>query len=104
MEYFKIDNPEDFFAPDARRDTLNNFECGAEYIQSAVNEMHEYSAAGRDGWSALLLKECKSSLNTPLYLLWRKSLDTGVIPANLKHANITPQFKGGDRTLPKNYS
>ena len=65
--------------------------------------MHEYSAAGRDGWSAKLLKECKASLDIPIYLLWRKSLDTGVIHATLKHANITPQFKGSDKTLPKNY-
>ena len=36
-------------------------------------------------------------------ILFRKSLDSGDIPAILKRAAIVPIFKGGDRTCPSNY-
>ena len=38
-----------------------------------------------------------------LNMLWRKSIDTGVIPEVLKISNITPIYNGGSRQIPKNY-
>ena len=46
---------------------------------------------------------CKHSLAKPLYLIWRRSLDTGEIPSVLKRANIVPIHKGGSRGEPANY-
>jgi hypothetical protein len=36
-------------------------------------------------------------------LIWRDSLDTGLIPNELKRATIIPIHKGDSRALPKNY-
>lgn len=46
---------------------------------------------------------CKEELAVPLNILWRKSLDTGIIPDDLKTANVIPIYKGGNRDIPKNY-
>ena len=72
-------------------------------IIKAIDEISTNSSPGPDRFPALLLKKCKYELAKPLYILWRKSLDTGVIPDQLKISNITPIFKGGSRQIPKNY-
>ena len=62
-----------------------------------------HSAPGPDGIPAILLKECVSELKVPLFMLWRKSLDLGIVPERLKLAHVVPTFKKGDRSAPKNY-
>ncbi len=74
-----------------------------EDIAEAIAEIRPASAAGPDGFPAILLKNCKEALSKPLYLIWRESLDFGRIPEILKSANIVPIHKGGNRGLPKQY-
>ena len=52
---------------------------------------------------ACLLKICKKELSRPLHILWRSSLDRGLIPADLLLVLISPVHKGGSRGMPKNY-
>ena len=40
---------------------------------------------------------------TPLYLMFRKGLDTGMVPEDWKCADITPIFKKGHRGKQENY-
>ena len=72
-------------------------------VVKAIEELSQNSAAGPDRFPAILLKNCKEQLSKPIYLLWRKSLDTGDIPSLLKTSNITPIHKGGPNHLAKNY-
>ncbi len=51
----------------------------------------------------ILLKKCGISLATPLYILWRKSVDSGQIPSILKQAILSPIHKGGSRGIAQNY-
>ena len=66
-------------------------------IMDAIDEVPSNSAPGPDRFPALFLKKCKQELVKPLYILWRKSLDTG------KLSNIIPIHKGGCRSTAKNY-
>ena len=50
-----------------------------------------------------MLKKCRKELSTPIYHLWRSSLDSGVIPTELLLVLICPVHKGGTRSAPKNY-
>ena len=59
--------------------------------------------AGPDRFPAILLKHCRNTLALPLYLIWRKSLDCGIIPQLLKTANIVPIHKGKSRGDLANY-
>ena len=72
-------------------------------IEAACSELKSSSAAGADGIPASLLKICKKELSKPLYILWRSSLDKGIIPSDLLLVLISPVHKGGSRGLPKNY-
>ena len=49
------------------------------------------------------LKKTKEAIGKPLKILFRKSLDEGVIPDIFKLANITPIHKGGAKTKPEQY-
>ena len=51
----------------------------------------------------MLLKTCREELSKPLHVLWRSSLDTGIIPEELLLVQICPIHKGGSRSIPKNY-
>lgn len=82
---------------------LDDIDFDTNDIEQAIASIGTYSAAGPDMVPAVLLKRCVHTLATPLCFLWRSSLDTGQIPAQLKHGLVTPIYKGGDRTAPKNY-
>ena len=72
-------------------------------IEDAINDIPLTAGAGPDRFPAILLKMCRHSLAEPIFILWRKSFDTGQVPSLLKTANIIPIHKGKSRTLPKNY-
>ena len=71
-------------------------------IIEAIDDISPTAAAG-PGFPAILLKTCKNALSKPLYVLWRKSLDMGITPIDLKHSNIIPIHKGGSYAVPANY-
>ena len=61
------------------------------------------SSPGPDGVPVVLLETTCKELNHPLYLLWRASLDQGVVPPDLLLVPISPVHKGGSRGLPADY-
>ena len=87
-------------APTTRLDDIVFNEAN---IKSAIDEVSNNAASGPDGFPALMLKNCKNELATPLYLLWRKSLDSGEVPEDVKKSRIIPIHKGGNRQIAKNY-
>ena len=60
-------------------------------------------APGPDTWNSVFIKKCKTSLALPFSILWRKSLDSGLIPDDLLFTDIAPLHKGSSKALPKNY-
>ena len=87
----------------AGRPKLADIKFSAEDIARAIGEVSSTAAAGPERYPAMLLKQCRTALSKPLYIMWRKSLDTGDIPLILKTANVVPVHKGGSRGIPKNY-
>ena len=76
----------------------------SEYdIESAIDTLKKNSASGPDGIPAILLKMCKYSLSSPLFILWKTFFDSGCIPDILKLGIIIPQHKGGNKSRPANY-
>ena len=72
-------------------------------IIKAIDEISVSSSPGPDRFPAIILKKCKQALCKPLYLIWRKSLDTGEIPILLKSSVVIPVYKGGSKQHAKNY-
>ena len=50
-----------------------------------------------------LCRQCWKGFAKPIYMIWRKSLDTGIMPEGINLAFVVPIFKGGDKSLPKSY-
>ena len=84
-------------------DTLKNINFSENDIMDAIKELSPSSAPGPDGFPSILLIKCKENICKPLYLIYRKSLDTGKVPEHFKQGHITPIHKGGDQGLPSNY-
>ena len=61
------------------------------------------SAAGHDGITASLVKEVKELILKPLLHIFAVSMETGVVPSDLKIAKVIPIFKSGDPGFFTNY-
>ena len=82
---------------------LNDVIFNEEDIIRAIGEIPTSSAPGPDKIPSILLKECKKELAPALFIIWRKSLDTGQIPNILKKQSIVPIHKKDSKALPANY-
>ncbi|KAG0714231.1 Death-associated protein kinase 2 [Chionoecetes opilio] len=60
----------------ATQPSLSDMHFTPEDIKLAIRELRPNSAAGPDGVPAIVLTKCCDVLAHPIYLLWRKSLDT----------------------------
>ena len=72
-------------------------------VHDELLKLDTSKAAGPDGIPAVLLRSCADQLAFPLSQLYQKTLVTGKLPQEWKHAKITPIFKKGSRRKPGNY-
>lgn len=72
-------------------------------VRKLLQNLNSQKATGSDGIPASLLKSCCDLLAPSLSLVFNRSLSEGYVPSAMKHANITPLFKGGDSKTPTNY-
>ena len=83
----KVTDPDSFFTYNIDgKSLLTDIIIDDEHIVSAVKEMSVTSSAGPEGLLSSFLKNCLPVLIKPLKILFRKSLDSGDIPAIFKHA------------------
>ena len=111
-EKYSVENPKEFFGSESDsewrqhhegRPTMQDIKFSEQDIEIACKELKTSSSPGPDGVPAELLKIACKELRRPLFLLWRASLDQGVIPPDLLLVLISPVHKGGSRGLPANY-
>ena len=69
-------------------------------IEEEIDDMNR-DASSTD--HALILKECKNNISYPVFLIWKESFESEVIPEAMKIKSITPIFKKGDKSDPGNY-
>ena len=60
-------------------------------------------ATGSDNISGKLLKQNIHICTDILSIIFTRSLETGQVPSDWNHANVTPVFKKGDKHHPGNY-
>ena len=82
---------------------LDNVSMKTEDMVLALKSISTWSAAGPDGISAWFLKYYADDIAPALTLLWKMSVETGIMPDDINLAYITPIFKGGDKSDPANY-
>ena len=74
-----------------------------EIIAKKIKKIKDNKSPGVDGIPTQLLKEIVEQISTPLASLFNLSLEEGIVPSELKEANITPLLKKGSRNKPENY-
>ena len=72
-------------------------------IERLLSKLNIAKSAGPDGLHPRILKELSVQLAQPLFILFRMSLETGMLPDDWKIAQISPIFKKGHRCKPGNY-
>ena len=72
-------------------------------IEQVCMELSNSSAPGPDGIPTILLKNCRRELKKPIYILWKASMNQGIIPPDLLSVTVSPIHKGGSRVDLSNY-
>lgn len=84
-------------------DRLEDIIVKPETIAAKLEKLRADKAAGDDNLSPRLLKTLSTEIAVPVSMIFRKSLDTGCVPADWRTANVTPIYKKGKRCQPENY-
>ena len=82
---------------------INNIEIDIEIVKKKLKMLKPNKSPGPDEIHSKILRECYSELAEPLSIIFKSSLESGVIPSDWKIANVTPIFKKGDKKHASNY-
>ena len=84
--------------------SLQDVEITPEVVLKYFGKMRQNKAPGVDGFGTRLFnKELANCIHIPLSIIFRKSLDDGLVPSDWKMANITAIYKTGSRCDACNY-
>ena len=75
----------------------------AQKIEKILEKLHKNKSTGVDEIHPCMLKECARNLSIPLTIIFKKSLNKGLIPSLWKLANVTSIFKKGSKFVASNY-
>lgn len=72
-------------------------------IERAIASLKWRRGLGSNTKLPNVVKKCIDSIVWPIWLLFQRTVQTGVIQERLKMSRIVPVFKNGDRADVKNY-
>ena len=82
---------------------MADFQITTQGVYNILQNLNSYKSSGPDNVHPYALKATSMEISPMLTHLFQQSLNSGILPAQWKHAHITPIHKKGDRTNPKNY-
>ena len=72
-------------------------------IQKLLNNINPHKVSGPDNISGRILKDLQNLTAPILTIIFQKSLQTGCIPSDWKHANVAPAYKKCEKYNAVNY-
>ena len=81
----------------------NDISIHVNGVENLLKNINPHKAKGPDEIHGRVLKECRTNIAPILAIIFEKSLTSGSIPSDWKHANVCPVYKKGDKHEPKNY-
>ena len=72
-------------------------------IEQIISSLKSKNSHGYDDVSVNILKSSSPYISSPLCHICNKMLSTGIFPDRLKHAEVKPIFKNGDKSDVSNY-
>jgi hypothetical protein len=82
---------------------MNNIIITEDGMYKKLAGLNRNKSPGPDSFHPMVLKNGAKALTYPLTMLYKKSLETGILPFDWKSANVTPIFKKGNRSQAANY-
>ena len=90
-------------SPTVKTKPPQNIKISTAGLPKLLRKLKAFKTAGPDGTPNTVLKTCAGSIALSLNVIFKRSLDTGRLPADLLEANISAAFKKGDRHEAENY-
>ena len=87
----------------SEHDKLCDIYIDESVVRTKLDRVRIDKAPGADSLPPRILVELKNEISTPLTLIMKSSLDSGVVPDDWKAANVTPIHKSGSRSYASNY-
>ena len=85
------------------RSKLSGTWITTDKVRKKIKKLKPTSAAGPDGITPKLLQNCVEEISPVLAMIFRKSMEQGVVPEEWRQANVIPIFKKGKKSDPGNY-
>ena len=82
---------------------LDDIDVSPQKVKAKLISLRPASSPGPDAIHPRLLHSSAEALSVPLSILFRKSVDSGRLPADWKSGEVVPIYKKGDRQLPSSY-
>ena len=82
---------------------LNVVNVTKDTVFNKLKNLKSSKSAGPDGLHPRVLREAAAQLCVPLTILFKRSLDEGLLREDWKRANVIPIFKKGEISDPGNY-
>jgi len=82
---------------------MKNISISKKGILKLINNINPKKAVGPDNIAGKILKENADICSDILTIIYKKSMETGQVPLDWNHANVTPVYKKGDKHHPANY-
>lgn len=88
---------------------VNNGDCFSSLyldkpsIYKKIKTLNTSKGPGSDGIPPIFVVSCAINISTPLYIIFNKSLSTGIFPLRWKTAKVVPIFKSDDIKHVTNY-
>ena len=83
--------------------SLSDITFSHAQIIAIINKLDSKKANGFDAISAAMLKICPNEVSIPLFLIFKKCLESGSFPSAWKFANVQPVHKKNSRQDKSNY-
>ena len=82
---------------------LTDTEIEPPIVEKKLRNLKLNKAAGMDGIHTNILKALSEEISLPLCMIFRKSLNEGVVPLDWRAADVVPLYKKGAKNNPSNY-
>ena len=82
---------------------LTDVEITEEAILEVIKSLDASKSPGPDNIHPRVLKETADVIAHPLHLIFKRSLNAGLLPDTWKIANVSPIFKKGNKHVRENY-
>ena len=83
--------------------TISTIKINTDGVIKLLQKLKPNKAAGPDKMKPLVMRETAENIAPGLAAIFRKFLETGVVPEDWRTAHVTPIYKKGQRYIPANY-